>query len=298
MINKDLEILKSWNDEDSKRAILDFLRTAEVKGPDYIKPEDRIATFDNDGTLWVEKPVAVWFDFMFKAFYKAAIDDPFLAHLEPYNAILENDQDYISKIVDQNPEAILSLEKALAHAWGGKTPDEFDKEVSDFISTAKHADFQVSYTKLIYKPMLELFELLHEHQYRVFVCSGGGRDFMRSIAESTLGIFKENIIGTAAEYEYKNGELIRINKVLGGISLGPGKVEHIFATTGRYPVFAVGNSDGDIEMLDISRFKLIINHDDSDREYSYTDGAENVLNNAEEKGYTILSMKNDWKQIF
>lgn len=121
---------------------------------------------------------------------------------------------------------------------------------------------------------------------------------MRSIAESTLGIFKENIIGTAAEYEYKNGELIRINKVLGGISLGPGKVEHIFATTGRYPVFAVGNSDGDIEMLDISRFKLIINHDDSDREYSYTDGAENVLNNAEEKGYTILSMKNDWKQIF
>jgi hypothetical protein len=156
MQEADLEVLKSWNDGNSKRAIIDFLRASVVEGPDYIKPEDRIATFDNDGTLWIEKPIAVWFDFMFRAFHKAVLDDPSLDKLEPYKAVIEDDEDYLSKILDQNPEAIISLEKALAHEWGGKTPDEFDKEVIDFITTAEHVDIHLPYTQLIYKPMLEL----------------------------------------------------------------------------------------------------------------------------------------------
>jgi phosphoserine phosphatase len=146
--------------------------------------------------------------------------------------------------------------------------------------------------------MLELFDLLKEYKYRVFVCSGGGRDFMRVISEETWGIYKENVIGSASEYEYKNNALTRLDTVLERMTLGPGKVEHIYARTGRLPVFAVGNGDVDIEMLESAKFRLFINHDDEEREYAYQDGAEKILKIAREKKYTIVSMKNDWKNIF
>ena len=146
--------------------------------------------------------------------------------------------------------------------------------------------------------MLELFELLNDYKYRVFVCSGGGRDFMRVISEETWGIYKENVIGSASEYEYKNNSLIRLDKVLGGITLGPGKVEHIYARTGRLPIFAGGNGDVDIEMLESAKFRLFINHDDNEREYAYNNGAEKILKIAQENEYTIVSMKNDWIDIF
>ena len=146
--------------------------------------------------------------------------------------------------------------------------------------------------------MLELFDLLKKYQYRVFVCSGGGRDFMRVISEEAWGIYKENVIGSASEYEYKNNALIRLDKVLGGVTLGPGKVEHIYARTGRLPIFACGNGDVDIEMLESAKFKLFISHDDDEREYAYISGAEKILKIAKDNDYTIVSMKNDWKNIF
>jgi phosphoserine phosphatase len=146
--------------------------------------------------------------------------------------------------------------------------------------------------------MLELFDLLNDYQYRVFVCSGGGRDFMRVISEETWGIYKENVIGSASEYEYKNNALIRLDKIPGGVTLGPGKVEHIYARTGRLPIFASGNGDVDIEMLESAKFRLFINHDDNEREYAYKGGAEKLLKIAKENDYTIVSMKNDWKDIF
>ena len=121
---------------------------------------------------------------------------------------------------------------------------------------------------------------------------------MRIISEDAWGVFKENVIGLAPEYEYRNGTLIRLGKVLGGIALGPGKVEHIYARTGRLPVFAAGNGDVDIEMLESAKFRLFINHDDDKREYAYKSGAERIFALAKEKDYTIVSMKNDWKKIF
>jgi len=290
--------LKSWNNGSIKNSIVDFLRSTVEDGSDYIKPEDRIATFDNDGTLWVERPIPVQADFMFHSFKKSAQQDPSLACQQPYKAILENDSAFISDILKQSPDAIMSLEKAMARAWNGKTPKEFELEVKEFIKTAKHLKFSVFYTDLVYKPMLELFDLLKHYNYRIFVCSGGGRDFMRVIAEDTWDIHKENVIGTAPEYEYKNGELRRITKVLGGISLGPGKVEHIFARTGRLPVFAAGNSNCDMDMLNCAKYKLVVNHDDHEREYSYDKGAGKLINNAKKYDFNILSMKKDWKVIF
>jgi phosphoserine phosphatase len=192
----------------------------------------------------------------------------------------------------------MALEGAFAREWSGKTPDEFEAEVKEFFATVKQEKFAANFTKLVYKPILELFDLLKNYEYRVFVCSGGGRDFMRVISEETWGIFKENVIGTASQYEYNKGTLTRVDKALGGIALGPGKVEHIFAQTGRLPVFAAGNGDVDIEMLEPAKFRLFIHHDDEEREYAYENGAEKLFAIAKEKDYTIVSMKNDWNEIF
>lgn len=292
------DTLKSWNDGPVKQSILDFLKSSIEEGPNYVKPADRIATFDNDGTLWVERPMPVQFDFAFRAFAIAAQNDPSLASKQPYKAILERDEIFFQKALEQNPEAIMALEGAFAQEWSGKTPDEFEAEVKEFFATVKQEKFAANFTELVYKPMLELFDLLKNYEYRVFVCSGGGRDFMRIISEETWGIFKENVIGTASEYKYNKGTLKRTDNVLGGIDLGPGKVEHIFAQIGRLPVFAGGNGDGDIEMLESAKFRLFIRHDDGEREYAYDNGTGKIFAIAKEKNYTIVSMKNDWKEIF
>lgn len=290
--------LKSWNDGPVKQSIIDFLNSSVEEGPNYVKPEDRIATFDNDGTLWSEKPIPVQLNFVIRAFVKTAKKDPSLMNNQPYKSILEKDESFLQQIFIQNPDAIVSLEDAFAREWAGTTPDEFEAEVKEFFATIKPDKFASNFTELVYKPMLELFDLLKDYEYRVFICSSGGRDFMRIISEETWGVFKENIIGSASKYEYNDGILKRLDKVLGGIALGPGKVEHIFARTGRLPVFAGGNSDLDIEMLESAKYRLLINHDDNEREYDYENGAENILKIAKEKNYTIVSMKNDWKEIF
>ncbi len=146
--------------------------------------------------------------------------------------------------------------------------------------------------------MLELLNLLKANDFRVFVCSGGGRDFMRVISEKTWGIYKEDVIGSAAQYVYEDGKIIRTNTMLGGLALGPGKPEHIFARIGRLSLFACGNADVDIEMLETANFALLVNHDDDDREYDYIQGAENSLVKAKELGWTIVSTKNDWNTVF
>jgi phosphoserine phosphatase len=292
------DTLKSWNDGPVKQSILEFLKSSTQEGPDYVKPADRIATFDNDGTLWVEQPVPVQLNFLFRVFANTAQNDPSLASKQPYKAILERDMTFFQKAVEQDPEAIMALEGAFAREWSGKTPDEYEAEVKEFFATVKQEKFAANFTDLVYKPMLELFDLLKSYEYRVFVCSGGSREFMRVISEETWGIFKENVIGFSFQVEYHDGVLTRGDTVLGGVAIGPGKVEHIFARTGRLPVFAVGNGDVDIEMLESARFRLLVHHDDDEREYAYENGVEKILAIAKEKKYAIASMKNDWKQIF
>ncbi|MFZ0441576.1 MAG: haloacid dehalogenase-like hydrolase, partial [Methanobacterium sp.] len=172
--------------------------------------------------MWAEKPTPVQLHFLFIAFAKTAQNDPSLADKQPYKAIIEKDETFFQSVIEQRPESIMALEDALSRQWAGKTPQEFDMEVKEFFKTVKPERFASKFTDLVYKPMLELFDLLKDYKYRVFVCSGGGRDFMRVISEDTWGIFKENVIGTASEYEYNNGSLKRINTVLGEIALGPG----------------------------------------------------------------------------
>jgi phosphoglycolate phosphatase-like HAD superfamily hydrolase len=293
------DLLPSWNDGDAKRAVLQFVNQSITPGSAYIEPADRIAVFDNDGTLWAEQPLPVQLNFIIRALTESAQRDATLAEQQPYKAILEQDRSFFEAVVvEQQTDAVMALEQALARTWLDKTPDEFEAEVTKYLSQVKSERFDVPYTKLIYKPMLEVFNLLSANDFRIFVCSVGGREFMRVIAESAWGIPKEHIIGTAYSYEYKEGKIRRRDKLLGGFALGPGKVEHIFAYAGRMPAFVGGNSDGDIEMLESSRFAMLVVHDDAEREFAYTKAAEKSVVAAREKGWTLVSMKNDWNTVF
>jgi phosphoserine phosphatase len=292
------DVLASWNDGPAKRAILAFVEGVTTAGSAFVAPADRIATFDNDGTLWVEQPAPPQFDFIFGTWAKEVEADPSLAGKQPYKAIIERDPAFFEGIATQEPTVVATLEEAIARSWVDTTPDEFEAQVREWAATVKQPSLKVGYTELVYRPMLELFELLRANEFRIFVCSGGGRDFMRVIAEDLWGIHKEAVIGSAAGYRWVDGKLLRTAELLGGLALGPGKPEHIFAQTGRLPVFAGGNADVDIEMLESARFALLVSHDDADREFAYTKAAERSLAEARERGWTVVSMKDDWKTVF
>jgi phosphoglycolate phosphatase-like HAD superfamily hydrolase len=291
-------MLASWNEGKAKEAILDFVKRATTAGPDFVPVADRIATFDNDGTLWVEQPLPPQFDFVFGKWAEEVKTDPSLATQQPYKAIIEKDPAFFVGLATQDPEIVGTLLKAFARSWAGSTPEEFDAQVRVWLDTVKQPKLGKLYVDLVYKPMLELFDLLKANDFRIFVVSGGGRDFMRVFAEGAFGIYKENVIGTAAEYNFSDGMIVRAEHALGGLDVGKGKPEHIFAQTGRLPAFAGGNADVDIEMLTAATFAVLINHDDDEREFAYTNGGEKSLATAKELGWTVVSMKNDWKNIY
>lgn len=290
--------LMSWKDGPAKQAIVDFVESATTPGAGFVEVADRIATFDNDGTLWVEQPLPPQFDFVFRKWAQEIKADPSLAAQQPYKAIVEKDPAFFAALAIQDPQAVEPLLEAFARSWAGTAPEDFDAQVREWLKTVEQPKLGVPYIELVYKPMLELLDFLKAHEFRVFVCSGGGRDFMRVFAEETWGIYKENVIGTAAEYSYTDGRIVRAEQVLGSLDVGPGKPEHIFAQTGRLPVFAGGNADVDIEMLSAASFGLLVNHDDEAREFAYTNGAEKSLTKAKELGWTVASMKNDWTTVF
>ena len=291
-------MLASWNDSPAKRAITTFVQRVTGEGPAFVPAAERTATFDNDGTLWVERPMPPQFDFLMRTWAAEARNDPSRATRQPYKAIIEGDTAFFAGILTQDPNVVSPLEQAVARSWKGTTPDEFDDQVRKFIATATQPKFGVPYTDLVYRPILELFEYLKANDFRVFVCSGGGRDFMRVFAEEIWGIFKEDVIGSAADYEYVDGRIVRQDRMLGGLALGPGKPAHIYAQTGRLPLFAGGNADVDIEMLESATFAVLINHDDQHREYAYTDGAEKALARAADLGWTVVNISTDWSTVF
>ena len=261
-------VLASWNEGKAKDAVLGFVKGATTDGPDFVPPADRVATFDNDGTLWVEQPLPPQFDFVFAKWAEEIKADPSLATQQPYKAIIEKDPAFFVGLATQDPEVVGTLLQAFARSWAGSTPENFEAQVRVWLTTVKQPKLGRLYIDLVYKPMLELLDLLKAQDFRVFVVSGWGRDFMRVFAEETWGIYKENVIGTAAEYSYTGGKIVRAEHALGGLDVGKGKPEHIFAQTGRLPVFAGGNADVDIEMLSAATFAVLVNHDDAEREFA------------------------------
>jgi haloacid dehalogenase-like hydrolase len=299
--------LPSWNDTAPKKAIIDFVEKVTKEGsPDFVKPEERIATFDNDGTLWCEKPMPVQLFFALDRVKTLAPRHPEWKTKEPFASILKGD---LKTAAAGGERAILELMMA-THT--GNTTEKFEKIVKDWIATAKHPKTGKLYTEMLYQPMLELLAYLGANEFKTFIVSGGGIEFMRPWAEKTYGIPPEQVVGSSVKtkFELRDGQpvLVRLpelnfNDDKGGKPVGIN--EHI----GRRPIAAFGNSDGDLQMLQYTgagkgpRFCLYVHHDDAAREYAY-DRADHLakldqgLDEAAAKGWTVVSMKNDWKQIF
>ena len=291
--------LPSWNDTQTKQAILDFVaKCSGENNLDYIPPAERIAAFDNDGTLWVEQPAPAQTGLLIGKLVEKVKANPSLAAEEPYKGIVTQDPVFLQGLAQQVPETVIAFLSGVGKAWEGTTPEAYDAEVRNYLATSLHPRWNCPWTDLIYQPMLELFDLLKANDWRVFVCSGGGRDFMRVYSEEYLGIYRENVIGSSPEFAYVNGQLLRQNTLHGNVALGPGKLEHIYARTGRSALFAGGNGDVDLEMLQEARFRLVIVHDDAEREYVVTAAAEKLLDAGKQGGWTMVSMKDDWKTVF
>lgn len=286
--------LASWKDGAAKSAILEFVRGVTEPGPGQVPPPARIATFDNDGTLWCEKPMYVQADFVFRRLREMVAADPARASEQPYRAVAENDRDWLGNLLEHVPELI----KGVTEAWDGITVEAFDRAVQAFFADAKHPTMGVPYTAIAYRPMRELMDLLRTHEFRVFICSAGGRDFVRVVCEDLYGIPRENVIGSGVTLEYRDGAVYRTRAFEQPIDDGPGKPVHIWMRTGRTPLFAGGNADGDIAMLETARFGLLVHHDDPDREFAYDAGGDHALAAAQERGWTVVSMKRDWATVF
>jgi len=190
------------------------------------------------------------------------------------------------------------LIKGVTEAFGGITAEAFEAAACEFFASATHPTLGVPYTQTAYRPMLELIRLLEAADFSVYICSGGGRDFVRAISEQVYGLPRERVVGSATTLEYRDGDLYRTAGVEQPIDDGPGKPVHIWTRTGQKPLFAAGNSDGDIAMLETARFGLLLHHDDPDREFAYDEGAEKALDAAAARGWTVVSMKEDFKTVF
>ena len=286
--------LPSWNDGPAKSAILQFVRSVTTPGEAFVPPAERIATFDNDGTLWCERPLYVQADFVFRRFRQMVREDPRRAEEQPYKAVVEEDRDWLMDVYAHVPELV----KGVTEAFGGITTGAFDAAATDFFATAVHPTLGRPYTETVYGPMLELIRYLEGHDFQVYICSGGGRDFVRAICEQVYGLSRDRVIGSATTLEYRDGDLFRGTGVEQPIDDGPGKPVHIWARTGRRPLLAGGNADGDVAMLESARFALLVHHDDGGREFAYEDGAERALAAAGARGWIVVSMKEDFLQVF
>jgi len=294
-----MEFLPSWTSGTVREATIEFVAASSKAGSSgFVPPAERIAAFDNDGTLWVEQPMPPQAPFLLNKLGAMVQADPSLAEREPFRSIVHRDPEFLAGLARQDPAAIELFLRGIGEAWEGCSPGDYDAEVRAFVESYRDEKFGRRCTDLVYQPMLELFDLLRAHDWRVFVCSGGGRDFMRVIAEDTWGVLRENVIGSAPEWTYRDGALVRENALRGELSLGPGKLSHVFARTGRLPRFAAGNGDVDVEMLDVADFRLVIVHDDAEREHAYTTGCERILTIGADRGWTMVSMRDDWNTMF
>jgi phosphoglycolate phosphatase-like HAD superfamily hydrolase len=299
--------LPSWNDGPAKQSIIDYVtRVIKEGGPDYVEPKDRLATFDNDGTLWVEQPMYTQFVFAIDEVKAQANQHPEWKSKEPFKSVLAGDMKAVAAMGEKG------MVEIVAATHSGMNTADFNKTVKDWLETAKHPRFKVLYTDLIYQPMLELLDYLRANGFKTFIVSGGGVEFMRTFADKTYGVPSEQVIGSSGVTQYAMWDaspvLIKMPKVL-FVDDGPGKPEGINHFIGRQPIFAFGNSDGDKEMLEWTGacgrlcFMGLVHHTDAEREYAYDRDSkvgklDKALDEATAKGWTVVDMKNDWKTIF
>jgi phosphoglycolate phosphatase-like HAD superfamily hydrolase len=299
--------LPSWNDGPAKRNIISFVTAVTDPGDEkFIPPDRRIATFDNDGTLWAEQPVYFQLQFALDRVKALAPKHPEWKTTPPFSQLLTGD----TRAVLAGGEKSLAAILAATHA--GMTTEEFDRSVQDWLATAKHPKTGQPYLRMVYEPMLEVMRYLRANGFKTFIVSGGGVEFMRVFAEDTYGIPPEQVVGSQGKLEYTLRDdkpvLVKLPEVQ-FVDDGPGKPVGIETFIGRRPIAAFGNSDGDRQMLewtaagDGPRLALLIHHTDAEREWSYDRQSpigklDTALDEAEAMGWTVVSMKTDWNRIF
>ncbi len=300
--------LPSWNDGPIKRSLIKFVSTVTDKANENFVAEDaRIATFDNDGTLWVEKPVYTQAIYTYDRILRLAPRYPEWKTLPPFSYILSGNKKALENL------SVKDLEKLLAATHTGMTVEDFNANVKNWLATAKDKHFDRLYTQDIYQPMLEAMQYLRDNHFKVYIVTGGGQDFVRAFSQDVYGVPIENVIGTASKtkYTYKNSKpiLIKTPELL-LLNDKTGKPEDINLFIGRKPIIAFGNSDGDRQMLEWTQSRegahmmLLVHHDDAEREYAY--GAESkvgtfsnaLMSEANHQGWKVISMKKDWKVVF
>ncbi len=300
--------LPSWNDGPVKKAILDFVaRTTATGGPDFVPVPERIATFDNDGTLWTEQPIYFQVTFAMDRVKALAPQHPEWKEREPFRSVLADDTAALAVMGEKSLLAIM----AATHA--GLTTAEFAKAVNDWIATARHPRFKRPYTDLVYQPMLELLTYLRANQFKTFIVSGGGIEFMRPWTERIYGIPPEQVVGSSGVTKFvlqSDGVPVLMKEAkVEFVDDGPGKPVGINHFIGRRPVFAFGNSDGDQQMLEWTaagtgaRFMGLVHHTDAVREYAYDRQShigrlDKAWDEAVRRKWAIVDMKNDWKVIY
>jgi phosphoserine phosphatase len=299
--------LPSWSDGKTKLAILGFVTTATRRGaPGFVPPAERIATFDNDGTLWAEQPMYFQLAFALDRVKALAPQHPELKDQEPYASLLKGD---LAGALAGGDRAVLEI---LMATHGGMTSEEFTKVVTEWASTARHPKTGRLYTEMIYQPMRELLTYLRVNGFKTFIVSGGGIEFMRAWTERVYGIPPEQVVGSSIKttYELRDGKpvLMRLPE-MNFVDDKAGKPVAIQMHIGRRPVAAFGNSDGDLEMLQWTclapgpRFCLVVHHTDEVREWAYDRSSsvgrlDKVLDEAQTRGWTVVDMKRDWKVVF
>ena len=299
--------LPSWNDGTAKEAILYFVNAVTDKNSkDYVEPAERIATFDNDGTLWVEYPMYTQVLFIFDRVKVLAPKHPEWKTKQPFKALLAGDM----KTVGASGEKGL-IEMAMA-THSGMTATEFAEEAGTWLRTTKQSKFKRPYSECIYQPQVELLEYLRANGFKTFICSGGGIQFMRPVTEEAYGIPPEQVIGSSivSEFQIKDGKpvLVRMPKI-DFVNDKAGKPVGIYEHIGRRPILAFGNSDSDMQMIEYTmagegrRMGLFVHHTDAEREYAYDRKShvgtlDKALDQAAANGWIIVDMKKDWKRIF
>ncbi|MBT8378957.1 MAG: haloacid dehalogenase-like hydrolase [Ignavibacteria bacterium] len=309
--NKELDTisdpLPSWNEGTAKQSIIDFVNNVTNEAsPNFVKPEDRIATFDNDGTLWSEQPYYFQFQFAFDRVKEMAADHPEWNDNLLFKAALENDMETVMK------SGMKGLMEIVMTTHAGMTTEEFGQIVKEWINKAKHPKTNKLYKEMVFQPMLELLDYLRANGFKTYIVSGGGIEFMRPWTEEIYGIPAEQVIGSSIKlkFEVRDGQPVLLKlPELDFFDDKEGKPVAINKFIGKRPIAAFGNSDGDLQMLkwtaagDGKRLLLYVHHTDADREWAYDrkshiGGLDKGLDEAEEKGWTVVDMKNDWKVIY
>jgi haloacid dehalogenase-like hydrolase len=305
-------VLRSWRESPSKRAIVAFVgRVTGADGSTPIPVDRRIAVFDNDGTLWVEKPLPIQLDFILRRLVEMAEADPSLRDRQPWKAAWTKDYGWLGELVVQHyagdDSQLPVLAAGILAAFAGVSVEDFESRSDVFLRTADHPTLRRGYLECAYSPMVELLGYLEANRFSNYIASGGGRDFMRPISQELYGIPRDRVIGSSVQLAYTpddRGGTLTHTAAPEYLDDGPMKPIRIWSRTGRRPILAAGNSNGDIPMLEYTQhdevpsLRLLILHDDPEREFEYTTGAELALERAGAESWTVVSVRNDWNRVF